>query len=49
MLTLRAYKHLGLAGPARTATPQMGLFDAADGPGAEAATDHDTGPGQARK
>jgi Holliday junction DNA helicase RuvB len=30
VLTLRAYKHLGLSGPARTATPQIGLFDAAD-------------------
>ena len=36
VLTLRAYKHLGLTGPARAATPQIGLFDesvddAADG------------------
>jgi hypothetical protein len=30
VLTLRAYKHLGLSGPARTATPQIGLFDAAE-------------------
>jgi Holliday junction DNA helicase RuvB len=30
VLTLRAYKHLGLTGPARTATPQMGLFDEAE-------------------
>src|SRR4051794_10393629 len=27
VLTLRAYKHLGLSGPARNATPQIGLFD----------------------
>jgi Holliday junction DNA helicase RuvB len=27
VLTLRAYKHLGLSGPARTSTPQIGLFD----------------------
>ena len=28
VLTLRAYKHLGLTGPAaRTSTPQFGLFD----------------------
>jgi len=27
VLTLKAYKHLGLAGPARTSTPQIGLFD----------------------
>ena len=27
VLTLRAYKHLGLTGPARTASPQIGLFD----------------------
>ena len=27
VLTLRAYKHLGLTGPARAATPQIGLFD----------------------
>ncbi|HXE86595.1 MAG TPA: Holliday junction branch migration DNA helicase RuvB [Hyphomicrobiaceae bacterium] len=33
VLTLRAYKHLGLTGPARTATPQIGLFDNADGLG----------------
>ncbi len=30
VLTLKAYKHLGLAGPARTATPQFGLFDDPD-------------------
>jgi Holliday junction DNA helicase RuvB len=29
VLTLRAYKHLGLSGPARTASPQIGLFDGA--------------------
>jgi Holliday junction DNA helicase RuvB len=28
VLTLRAYKHLGLTGPARASTPQIGLFDA---------------------
>jgi Holliday junction DNA helicase RuvB len=28
VLTLRAYRHLGLTGPARTSTPQIGLFDA---------------------
>ncbi len=27
VLTLRAYKHLGLSGPARASTPQFGLFD----------------------
>jgi Holliday junction DNA helicase RuvB len=27
VLTLRAYKHLGLTGPSRTASPQIGLFD----------------------
>ncbi len=27
VLTLRAYKHLGLTGPARASTPQIGLFD----------------------
>ncbi|HEX6002010.1 MAG TPA: Holliday junction branch migration DNA helicase RuvB [Hyphomicrobiaceae bacterium] len=27
VLMLRAYKHLGLTGPARTSTPQGGLFD----------------------
>jgi holliday junction DNA helicase RuvB len=29
VLTLRAYKHLGLTGPARAAAPQFGLFDEA--------------------
>jgi len=29
VLTLRAYKHLGLTGPARGASPQIGLFDEA--------------------
>jgi len=29
VLTLRAYKHLGLTGPARGASPQIGLFDVA--------------------
>jgi Holliday junction DNA helicase RuvB len=28
VLTLRAYKHLGLTGPARSSAPQIGLFDA---------------------
>jgi holliday junction DNA helicase RuvB len=28
VLTLRAYKHLGLSGPARASAPQFGLFDA---------------------
>jgi Holliday junction DNA helicase RuvB len=27
VLTLRAYKHLGLTGPTRASTPQIGLFD----------------------
>jgi Holliday junction DNA helicase RuvB len=27
VLTLRAYRHLGLSGPARAANPQIGLFD----------------------
>jgi Holliday junction DNA helicase RuvB len=27
VLTLRAYKHLGLTGPGRTSAPQVGLFD----------------------
>jgi Holliday junction DNA helicase RuvB len=27
VLTLRAYKHLGLTGPGRTSVPQIGLFD----------------------
>jgi len=27
VLTLKAYKHLGLTGPSRSATPQIGLFD----------------------
>jgi holliday junction DNA helicase RuvB len=27
VLTLRAYRHLGLTGPARASTPQIGLFD----------------------
>ncbi len=29
VLTLRAYKHLGLTGPGRTSVPQIGLFDEA--------------------
>jgi holliday junction DNA helicase RuvB len=33
VLTLRAYRHLGLTGPARTASPQIGLFDDTDGAG----------------
>src|SRR5262245_1419856 len=39
VLTLRAYKHLGLTGPARTATPQIGLFDSVEGLGNDAAGD----------
>ena len=37
VLTLRAYKHLGLTGPARAATPQIGLFDesAEEAPGTD--------------
>jgi holliday junction DNA helicase RuvB len=27
VLTLRAYRHLGLSGPSRASTPQIGLFD----------------------
>jgi holliday junction DNA helicase RuvB len=37
VLTLRAYKHLGLTGPARAATPQIGLFDESGGHKAETA------------
>jgi Holliday junction DNA helicase RuvB len=33
VLTLRAYKHLGLAGPQRASSPQIGLFDAVPDPG----------------
>jgi Holliday junction DNA helicase RuvB len=43
VLTLRAYKHLGLTGPARTATPQIGLFDEAEG------FDANTGGGKAAR
>lgn len=37
IVTLKAYRHLGLAGPSRSATPQMGLFDphTDDGPDSE--------------
>jgi hypothetical protein len=28
VLTLRAYKHLGLTGPGRTSVPQIELFEA---------------------
>jgi holliday junction DNA helicase RuvB len=35
VLTLRAYKHLGLTGPARASAPQIGLFDAAVDDGAD--------------
>jgi Holliday junction DNA helicase RuvB len=40
VLTLRAYKHLGLTGPSRSAVPQIGLFDetADDGPSDQAGT-----------
>jgi len=31
VLTLKAYRHLGLSGPARSAAPQIGLFDEEDG------------------
>jgi Holliday junction DNA helicase RuvB len=31
VLTLRAYKHLGLTGPSRSSTPQAGLFDESPG------------------
>jgi Holliday junction DNA helicase RuvB len=31
VLTLRAYRHLGLSGPSRSASPQAGLFDASSG------------------
>ena len=27
VLTLKAYRHLGLSGPSRSATPQLGMFD----------------------
>jgi Holliday junction DNA helicase RuvB len=30
VLTLRAYRHLGLTGPARTSAGQIGLFEAAE-------------------
>jgi Holliday junction DNA helicase RuvB len=46
VLTLRAYRHLGLTGPARTAMPQMGLFDDVEGPtvgGPDAAGNKATG------
>ena len=33
VLTLKAYKHMGLSGPARNASPQLGMFD----PGSDAA------------
>jgi Holliday junction DNA helicase RuvB len=40
VLTLRAYKHLGLTGPARSSTPQIGLFDESgeDAAGGKAST-----------
>jgi hypothetical protein len=30
VLALKAYRHLGLSGPPRTATAQIGLFDGAE-------------------
>ncbi len=41
VLTLRAYKHLGLTGPSRSSTPQTGLFDELS------AVDEEGGGGQA--
>jgi holliday junction DNA helicase RuvB len=41
VLTLKAYKHLGLTGPARAATPQIGLFDVVD----DSAADSKAGAG----
>ena len=38
MLTLRAYKHLGLTGPRAASTPQIGLFDESDDDDATVAT-----------
>ncbi len=35
IVTLKAYRHLGLAGPARSSTPQIGLFDSAADEGEE--------------
>jgi len=31
IITLKAYRHLGLSGPQRLASPQVGLFDATEG------------------
>jgi holliday junction DNA helicase RuvB len=42
VLTLRAYRHLGLAGPARAAASQIGLFDESNG-GRDAGSKADTG------
>ena len=33
VLTLKAYRHLGLTGPAKAAAPQFGLFEVEDGTG----------------
>ena len=33
VLTLKAYRHMGLSGPVRAATPQLGMFDSGDGDG----------------
>ena len=30
VLTLRAYRHMGLTGPSRMSSPQIGLFEAQD-------------------
>ena len=30
VLTLRAYRHLGLSGPSRASSPQIGLFEVPD-------------------
>jgi Holliday junction DNA helicase RuvB len=46
VMTLKAYRHLGLAGPTRQAAPQLGLFDGgepADGPDPEAEGQAGTG------
>jgi len=38
IVTLKAYRHLGLAGPARSSAPQMGLFDPDTDDGADSET-----------
>jgi holliday junction DNA helicase RuvB len=47
VLTLRAYKHLGLAGPQRTSSPQIGLFDAVGDAGPDRESDDDERAGTA--